>query len=139
MNQPRRYKKHVKSASLFGVGWIYLLGGLFVCLILSSSYFCESASTILMSIGSKCNVGRMTWRRDERRIMNEVDSGTLLMMMDDLGIKNISIFHTRLYKDNYFIPPSLHHSFQWNSNKATLSSCVWPHDYRISFCRSKDE
>jgi|GEM_PF-1629064 len=141
MHQPHGVTNKCRNRpSLSRVGWMLLLGGLFVCLILSLPNFCQSASAILMPIDSKCDIRRMPLWGDGRRIMYEFYAGTLLMVVNDIRVKNISVFDTRPHQYSCFIPPFLHHCFQWDRNKSCLSGRPWPHDCRSSLIgRGKDD
>lgn len=136
MNQPRRSKHLRKSPSLFGVGWIHLLGGLFVCLILSLTNFCQSASAILRPMDSELNIRGMPLWRDGRWIMNKINAGTLFVVANNSRVKNISIFDTRPDQDYDFFFPAFHHGFQRNSKITCLCGCPWPHNCGTPFSRS---
>jgi hypothetical protein len=105
---------------------------LFACIVIILSCPVPSSSAILGPINHKCNVGWMTLRRDGGRIMDQFYTGTLLMVMNDIRIKDISVLDTRPHEYFRLVSPSLHHCFQWDGNKACLSGRPWTHDCRSS-------
>jgi hypothetical protein len=67
--------------------------------------------------------------------MDQFHRGALLVVVNNISVKDISVFDARPYKDLCFISPLAYHVFQWESEKGCFGFRSWTHNRGDSIAR----
>ena len=84
------------------------------------------SSAVLRPVELNHDIGRVTFGRDIRGFVNEVNETTHFMMMQNFRVENVVIFDTSPNDDCYLVPPSLDQRFNRYRIKAALAGAPRP-------------